>query len=151
MQHMLQIQSFVNSSHIDGDGWADIFSVRPLKRYSFQMTGKLLLIRHVWRASWQNTKASKGFNHASSWCMHFNQSVPGYTTKSTHFIATDPNITPHHRDCWSGLREHAGLHRGGLRIGHQRKSRRPSSMCIAGNEEYLSIIVAHATFRVYLH
>lgn len=24
----------------------------------------------------------------------FNQSVPGYTTKSTHLIATDPNIIP---------------------------------------------------------
>lgn len=70
MQHMVQTQSCVTLPHIDGEGGADIFPLRPWEWYSLQMTRKLL-VRHKRKAVWQNSKPSKGFNHASSRCVHF--------------------------------------------------------------------------------
>lgn len=98
MQHTVPTQSFVNPPHIDGEGGADIFPRRPPKRYSFQMTQKLLT-RHMRKAVWQNTKPSKGFNHASSRCVHFQSKRASLNNQNLSFSPEGSRGLPFTRGC----------------------------------------------------
>lgn len=118
MQHTVLTQSFVNLPHIDGEGGADIFPRRPPKRYSFQITGKLLT-RHMWKAVWQNTKRSKGFNHASSRCVHFQSKRTSLNNQNLSFSPNGSRGYPFTRGC-APLIQAGGAQRSTLRCPEDR-------------------------------